>query len=87
MGVKRLGCAGVQFTCRSRSSLRPSDEGSIPLLSDVCALAPPPSRGQQLTSWFLTSQGQTGAPGFPGDAGDRGYTVRPALQDCRCSQA
>lgn len=58
--------------------------GSIPLLGDVCALPLPPSRGQQLTSCFLTSQGQTGAPGFPGDAGDRGYTVRPSPRKPAC---
>lgn len=32
--------------------------------------------GSQLTLCLSYLQGRTGAPGFPGDVGDRGYIVR-----------
>lgn len=32
--------------------------------------------GVDLNMFVLRQKGQTGAPGFPGDVGERGYTVR-----------
>lgn len=64
------------------SLYRCAEQQNQVIFSHVCALLPLTSRGLQLIPvFFLLSQGQNGAPGFPGDVGDRGYTVRPALQD------